>query len=508
MQTALNFGVVLLNISTKYCRWIGPKVHPSSISYSRWSGTGQSVEEVVKWMGKHAPVFAVNGGNITVLHEPDQFYASLKDNVSKAKERIVLASLYLGTGTKEQQLVDCIHEAVKQSAAANKSLNVEILLEHTRGSRGEQNSRTMLLPLLQNFTDTVKVSLYHSPSLRGLLKHLLPERFNETVALTHLKVYLTDTSLMMSGANLSSDYFTNRQDRYIEIKNCAPLADYFHGLVSTVRSFSFQLQPDNSTILSKTFPFHPTQGFDDGEKFKVEAGKMLLTYLSQQKEKNSLRNIECTAKGDFDTWIVPLVQMFPFGIRQDEFVTSELLKSASDGSVMCLASGYFNLTRKYIDNILKSSAKCEILTAHPTVNGFYEAKGVAGGIPHAYTLLLHDFFKLILKRKQAHRITVYEYVRRHWTFHAKGLWYYLANNPLPNLTLIGSPNFGHRSVYRDLEAQVAIITNNCDLREALHEEQSRLCRNAKSVTSETFALTERKTPFWVYCITRLIKNFL
>ena len=105
---------------------------------------------------------------------------------------------------------------------------------------------------------------------------------------------------------------------------------------------------------------------------------MLLTYLSQQKEKNSLRNIECTAKGDFDTWIVPLVQMFPFGIRQDEFVTSELLKSASDGSVMCLASGYFNLTRKYIDVILKSSAKCEILTAHPTVNGFYEAKGVAG----------------------------------------------------------------------------------------------------------------------------------
>ena len=28
--------------------------------------------------------------------------------------------------------------------------------------------------------------------------------------------------------------------------------------------------------------------------------------------------------------------------------------------------------------MLKSSADCEILTAHPTVNGFYEAKGVAG----------------------------------------------------------------------------------------------------------------------------------
>ena len=61
----------------------------------------------------------------------------------------------------------------------------------------------MLLPLVQSFTDVVKVSLYHSPSLRGLLKLLLPERFNETVALTHLKVYLTDNTVIMSGCVIS-----------------------------------------------------------------------------------------------------------------------------------------------------------------------------------------------------------------------------------------------------------------------------------------------------------------
>ena len=99
--------------------------------------------------------------------------------------------------------VECIHKAVERSAASDQCLNVEILLEHTRGSRGEHNSRTMLLPLIQNFTDVVKVSLYHSPSLRGLLKLLLPERFNETIALTHLKVYLTDDTLIMSGCVIS-----------------------------------------------------------------------------------------------------------------------------------------------------------------------------------------------------------------------------------------------------------------------------------------------------------------
>ena len=92
---------------------------------------------------------------------------------------------------------------MKRSKASDQLLRVEVLLEHTRGSRGEHNSRTMLLPLVQNFSDVVKVSLYHSPSLRGLLKLLLPERFNETVALTHLKVYLTDDTIIMSGSVIS-----------------------------------------------------------------------------------------------------------------------------------------------------------------------------------------------------------------------------------------------------------------------------------------------------------------
>jgi len=179
-------------------------------------------------------------------------------------------------------------------------------------------------------------------------------------------------------ANLSADYFTNRQDRYIEIKNCAPLADYFHGLVSAVRSFSLHLQPDNSTTMNINFPVHPTQGFDGGRKFKAEAGKRVSEYLQKQKEENMFSDLSRMPNQQFDTWVVPLVQMFPFGIRQDEFITSELLCSATQGSKLFLASGYFNLTRKYINMILKAPAECEILTAHPTVNGFYEAKGVAG----------------------------------------------------------------------------------------------------------------------------------
>lgn len=42
-------------------------------------------------------------------------------------------------------------------------------------------------------------------------------------------------------ANLSEQYFTNRQDRYMWINNSPSLADFYHKLILTIGSFSFSL---------------------------------------------------------------------------------------------------------------------------------------------------------------------------------------------------------------------------------------------------------------------------
>ena len=39
---------------------------------------------------------------------------------------------------------------------------------------------------------------------------------NETVGLQHMKLYLYDDTVLISGANLSEDYFVNRQDRFVK----------------------------------------------------------------------------------------------------------------------------------------------------------------------------------------------------------------------------------------------------------------------------------------------------
>ena len=115
----------------------------------------------------------------------------------------------------------------------------------------------MLLPLVQSFSQQCSIHFYHTPALRGLLKKILPERWNEIVGLQHMKIYIFDNSLLISGANLSHDYFTNRQDRYLIIDDCKDLADFFHQLVETVCQFSFQMNENNNLFLNSDFPHHP-----------------------------------------------------------------------------------------------------------------------------------------------------------------------------------------------------------------------------------------------------------
>lgn len=69
------------------------------------------------------------------------------------------------------------------------------------------------------------------------------------------------------------------------------------------------------------------------------------------------------------------------------------------------------------------------------------------------------------------------------------------------MTLIGSPNFGERSVKLDLESQIAIITENKKLRDQLHEE----CQNLFKLGLP--ADTNRVIPGWVHAMVFMFKKY-
>lgn len=122
--------------------------------------------ESLSWLHSAAPGFPVSGDKISVIHEPKHFYDVLLEKCRTAKRRITLASLYLGTGRLEEELVSAIGESLQRQGD---SLKVKVLLDFTRGSRGKHNSRRMLLPLMRQFEQSCQVFyLFYFKSFKSL----------------------------------------------------------------------------------------------------------------------------------------------------------------------------------------------------------------------------------------------------------------------------------------------------------------------------------------------------
>ena len=219
-------------------------------------------------------------------------------------------------------------------------------------------------------------------------------------------LYIFGHEFFLLRANLSNDYFTNRQDRYIYIKNSPNVADYFDDLVKTVSNFSLQLHDNNTTTLdTKRFSAHPYKEWDKGKRFKQSA-KTLVQEFTKKWTRNTRSNFDAS-KGD--TLVFPLLQMGPFGITQDEEVTSRIFENAPEGSLSHLATGYFNLTSCYLNQILKSKGRYLVLCAHPLANGFYKAGGIIGMlICLFYQGLITQFTKIFKKLKQQDALPQHE----------------------------------------------------------------------------------------------------
>ena len=85
-------------------------------------------------------------------------------------------------------------------------------------------------------------------------------------------------------------------------------------------------------------------------------------------------------------------------------VTSGVLGAGDEATQLTLATGYFNLTENYCASLLAGRSTVNVLTAHPTANGFLGAAGPAGGIPHAYTAIARAFHQRCSAAGQQDRV--------------------------------------------------------------------------------------------------------
>ncbi|OTB01755.1 hypothetical protein M426DRAFT_211531 [Hypoxylon sp. CI-4A] len=449
-------------------------------------------------LDKIAPSFKIKGSQIHILKTPTDFYETLKARIRSAKKQIFLSTLYIGKSEKE--LITTLQEALR----ANPELKLSILTDALRGTREapEPSCASLLAPLITEFgPDRVEIRMYHTPNLTGLRKKHIPKRINEGWGLQHMKLYGIDDEIILSGANLSNDYFTNRQDRY-HLFSSSEVTNYFWNLYQGVASLSFSVQPAHDLPAGFTLDWPSTNAapspLENPSEYVSQATKVVSRLIASKGIPTDTR------PGDTTIYMLgQLSQLMKPDTSTELPVMTHILKTLASpeytGSSWTFTAGYFNPAPS-LTNLLLSTASQNnvVITASPFANGFYQSKGVSGLLPDAYTLLARRFLRAIKERKQDSTVVLKEWRRgtvnepEGWTYHAKGLWITLPKEQDPSISIIGSSNYTKRSYSHDLEAGALIVTQDPGLKKKLGDEQKWLQEYASPVTLDDFAKTERR----------------
>lgn len=445
-------------------------------------------QALARSLGALAPVFKAHAGQITYLSSPHHFYEAILEGVDTAKHRIALATLYVGTEEMERELVSRLKKRLA-GEGQDERVRIHLHMDYMRGTRGfpGDSSARLLRPLLSLSSllqPSATISMYLTPSLQGRSwrRLVVPPRWNEIFGLSHLKVCLFDDTIIMTGANLSTSYFTNRADRYVRVEGHAQLANYFDELIQTIGRFSFKL-------LKGTAEDDPELKFEAPACNLREASDQIHDLIKRYQHDPAIDSCEREC-----VWLVPSLQMAPHQVRQDEQVLEALygwFNEHCPEAQSFLASGYFNLSplaQHIFSRARGMKHPWRILTASPSANGFFESGGLSRYIPEAYRSIELAFLdsrdRSPLVRNERDEECIYEFNRPGWTYHAKGVWIQEVEPSPLMVTVIGSSNFGHRSFDRDLEAQLTLITENRSLIEKTQQERDSLFADSTMVSKE------------------------
>lgn len=450
-----------------------------------------------------APRIDINAEQIEIIDGPKEFYETLKSKIQKAKKRIYLSTLYIGK--TEHELISTIQQALQRNGP---DLKVSILTDALRGTREapEPSCASLLASLVREFPDQVEIRMYHTPNLTGFRKASIPKRINEGWGLQHIKLYGIDDEIILSGANLSNDYFSNRQDRYHVFKSTR-VTDYFATIHHAVCKLSFLLQPSGSPSgFELQWPSeNPAPNPLNNPKAYIQAATSLLRPLASPKPAPPSKT---------STSLYPLLAHPPTINTELPALTTLLSRPIKSYT---FTAGYFNPHPTITTSLLAASsppnsASGTIITASPYANGFFGSKGISGMLPAAYSHLSLRF----LQAARGKNIQLREWQRgivgqpNGWTYHAKGLWTSLPpqNHETaagPSATVIGSSNYTTRSYGLDLEVGAIVVTSDEALMRKWKREEEMLAAPSRQVGEEELGSKERRASWKVRGAMWLVK---
>eukprot|EP00617_Octactis_speculum_P023141 CAMPEP_0185743964 /NCGR_PEP_ID=MMETSP1174-20130828/1897_1 /TAXON_ID=35687 /ORGANISM="Dictyocha speculum, Strain CCMP1381" /LENGTH=476 /DNA_ID=CAMNT_0028417037 /DNA_START=86 /DNA_END=1516 /DNA_ORIENTATION=+ len=432
-----------------------------------------------------------DAAGISLIRSPKDFFDTLLEAIARAETRISLAALYLGTGEHEERLIAALDLALR----THPNLRVQLLFDGRRAQRQSPDTSTvsLLQPLLTSFPDRCILSLVTMP-LADRVASYSSSPLAEVAGVFHMKAFVMDSEVIISGANLSTEYFVSRQDRYVHFREGGELADFFSDMIAILSLIGGE-QRGGVSEYKKTPEEVEKQTTTDRANQLRQLESLLRPIVDNQ------QRVQLEAKA-MDTWVFPTFQCHPWRIHQDSKLIQQILRDAPDSAQVNLATAYLNPCQGMMEALGAVRGELEVLTADPQVShGFGGGKGPTAVVPLCYDVIARRFSHWLSDRRKRLRegreggaMTsspspssspsswggLLLYHKPGTVFHAKGIWIWGKEKWL---TVIGSSNYGERSAYRDLEAQAVMVTKSSSLGAKLEAEWADLSSASRRMPS-------------------------
>ncbi|HEX5628188.1 MAG TPA: CDP-diacylglycerol--serine O-phosphatidyltransferase [Usitatibacteraceae bacterium] len=345
------------------------------------------------------PCIPLAADRVATLAGPADYRKTLLELIARARERILVATLYLQDDEAGREVLSALHAA----KAARPELEIAVFVDWHRAQRG----------LIGKAKSEGNAALYREMTRRlgpGVPVYGVPVQTREVMGVMHLKGFVFDDTVLYSGASLN-DVYLHRHDRYrldrYHVLRDRHLADSLAGLLLHVVRPSPAVHALDAGTVPKTASLRPAIA-----RFRRELVKARYHM----------------AEGTIRTGEVGITPLVGLGIRDNELnaVVIALIRRAVERLV--LFTPYFNLpgpVRRALDAKLKEGCKITIIVADKVANDFYippeEPFKAIGALPYLYEGNLRRFCRTRQGAIDRGMLEVRLWRHDGHTYHLKGL---------------------------------------------------------------------------------------
>ena len=507
------------------------------------------LKAVVRTMLPHSVPIPLDPRHVAMLAEPSDFYRELIAAIRGARQFVLISSLYFS----DDSLALCVLDELGAALGKNPRLVVKVALSYQKAVN--ERFITIFSGLLRQYGQSrLFVSLVQLPLVA--CKYAPYGSVREVLGVLHIKLALVDYSVcILTGANISEAYFTNKWDRYVVIRHNRLINYYYLNLFATLESISHPVTSEGAQPQTRglwhwlmymakcytgTLSFkdvHPwlgqikiqrnRTGYDpliDDLKYIAKARDTLSEFLQSMARtltnaytRNNIGKLVRTENSypgpsPNITLAFPLLQYNIVGINHTHQAINQLLNAINIHSVeaaeeaLIMTSPYLNIHRDYLIAIkdIAQRLQVQIITSSLMSNGWAEKSGIARLIPLYYEYLQHQVTKLLNEANSSSKLL--QFTRPDYTFHSKGLEYHIKSASRPHselyMLLIGGYNYGVRSVKRDIEHDLLIVTTEPSLIHRFRDntmQTMQYCKSTASVGNKSIS-----TKYFQYILDKLI----